>query len=99
MHAVCKEFGIDFIGFLQPQNEKSNLKYVQERQPFYTKAIELVKDLNEEWLIDFTHIFDQYEDIYYDDCHVYERGNRIIVRNMMPYILRTYERRRNKCIY
>ena len=34
------------------------------------------------WLYDFTHLFDDYGDVYIDKCHVNEKGNKIIAQRV-----------------
>lgn len=91
MYAICKEYGIDFLAFLQPYFLEGNIFLNQEQLNAVKKNYDEVKREMEttkrEWLIDFTHIFEGKENVYFDLCHVYEQGNRIIVKNMMPYIL------------
>ena len=39
------------------------------------------------WLHDFRNIFGGSEEVFYDGCHVYEKGNKIIAQKMLPYVL------------
>lgn len=101
MKAVCKEFGIDFYGFLQPCNygqliEFYSMSEVQEIRGFFEEVKKIIFSMpNNDWLIDATSIFEEHNDVYYDACHVYEKGNRIIARTIMPYILKSIERGHN----
>lgn len=97
MHAICQEYGITFYGVLQPyaKNDKKALRTYDFRKKlnhFYRNTKEMIGEMEKEgqdWLKDFTDIFDGEEKLFYDHCHVYERGNRIIASRMMPYVLRT----------
>ncbi len=93
MYAICKEYSVDFLAFLQPYFMEGNIFLTQEQLVAVKKNYDEVKRIMEmtkrEWLIDFTHIFKGKESVYFDLCHVYEQGNRIIVKNMMPYILKS----------
>lgn len=93
MHAVCEEFGIKFYGFLQPCRPKEAISYASREQidgmeQFFEQARGLIGTLPEnDYLIDFTGIFEGRDNVYYDAWHVYEQGNRIIAGRMMPYVL------------
>lgn len=91
MYAICKEYHIDFLAFLQPYFIEGNIFLNQVQLRAVEKNYEEIRNMMEmtkrEWLIDFTHIFEGKENVYFDLCHVYEQGNKIIVKNMMPYIL------------
>lgn len=98
MHSVCSEFGIDFYGFLQPYNKTCAKEYWpektnQELEMFYSELAG--GGWEREWLVDFTGIFSKMKDTeaFFDICHQYERSNRIIAKRMMPYILRSLEKR------
>ena len=98
MHSVCSGFGIDFVGFLQPFNRTFAAEYGSvplnaEVFGFYDELKEM--NWEKEWLIDFSDIFSGRDDMemFYDVCHQYERSNRVIAKKMMPYILRSMERK------
>lgn len=94
MHSVCYEFGIDFHGCLQGFLFKvfDNLEKLDE----YKKCKKYIADNNFAWLHDMTEIFNGNEDVFYDLCHVFEKGNRIIAQNMMPFVLESYNKRKGK---
>lgn len=99
MKAVCREYDIDFYCFLQPYNKEEHETFLSEYvgsqiQKFYESVLknELFRNQSD-WLIDFTDIFERDRDIFFDSCHVYEKGNRIISEKMMPYILECMQRR------
>ena len=91
MHAVCNEFGIKFHAFLQPAKIKGLI--VADSQESVKMTEEYYADLTKYiaqgggWLHDFTHIFDGHEEVFYDYCHVYEKGNRIIAQKILPFVL------------
>ena len=89
MHAMCGEYGIPFHGFLQPYSKRGAQRYSIEKQrmteAFYEEAAAGLAELP--WLHDLTGIFDRDPSVFFDICHVYEKGNRMIARAVMPYIL------------
>lgn len=96
MHAVCDEFNIKFVGFLQPYvknwwNDKDRLKN-RKIDTFYSDARRYLKQNNYSWLFDLSEIFESEENVFFDGCHVYEKGNQMIVRHMLPYILKEIRR-------
>lgn len=98
MHSICEEFGIGFLGFLQPHNTEWPSPLAKEISEFYeTVTQELKNEHYQDWLLDLTHIFDGKENIYVDRCHVYEKGNDIIARMMLPHILKIKEKQ--KCTF
>lgn len=40
----------------------------------------------EPWFVDLSGILDDYEDLFFDDCHVITKGNRIIAEHIYKYI-------------
>lgn len=97
MYAICKEFGIIYRGVLQPYSiswsaaiSKETREYIEM---FYRQLLKEIKiDTYTDWLADFTDIFDEEENIFFDICHVYEKGNRIIARKMMKIVLEGMDR-------
>lgn len=95
MHTICKEFGIKFYGFLQPYNYNNGISFVSfekmmKAQGFFDEVRENLANVpDNDYLIDFTQIFKGEENVFFDFCHVYEKGNRIIARKIMPYILKS----------
>jgi len=102
MHAVCDEFNIDFHGCFQAALYDKfiyiNMSDEEREQKLYLyeKCKKIVNESNFAWLHDMTGIFNGNENIYYDYCHVQEKGNRIIAQNMMPFVLASYNKRRRK---
>ncbi len=92
MHAVCQEFGIGFHGFLQPYNDKL-MPYLYENQGrtpnerFYEEAKRLIERQNQRWLHDISGLYEHSQDVYYDQCHVYEHGNRLVMKAVLPYVM------------
>ncbi len=89
MHAMCSEYGIPFHGFLQPYSKRGAQRYSIEKQKmteaFYEEAAAGLPEHT--WLHDLTGLFDRDPAVFFDICHVYEKGNRMIARAVMPYIL------------
>ena len=101
MNSVCNGFGIDFHGCLQAvfgEYLGSADTKEEEAKKFllYEKCKKLVNENNFSWLHDMTGIFDGNKDVYYDFCHVHEKGNRIIAQNMLPFVLESYNKRKGK---
>ena len=101
MHAVCEEFHIPFFTFLQPfLCEKKPKKLVdlevEEHVMSEIKKVSGTSALGEQvkkdidaysWLYDLTNIFDEIqEEIYFDVCHVFERGNKMIAEKIFSCI-------------
>lgn len=100
MHAICAEFGIPFQAFLQPnayvgkggevsfhkellKDEKASLyKSITE------EMIEGIKELD--YIQDLTGIFNGKMEVYMDDCHVLEYGNKIIAEKVMSAVKKLF---------
>jgi hypothetical protein len=93
MRAMCQEFGIHFVCFLQPMlGNKRNLLSKSEKElvlngdgnildrteAFLKDAKELLEEIRPDYIYDISDLFNHVEDVYIDDCHVTETGNRII---------------------
>ncbi len=98
MHGICKEFNIPFHGFLQPYNKLGDHinhdNELKEIRKFYVETLKLIEPIA--YLHDFTKIFDGKNDIFFDLSHVYEKGNQIIAKKMMPIVLDEYEKWRTR---
>lgn len=89
---ICRGLNIPFLGILQPTIlskgiDTRSLFEQRMRQTFATngytteqikKARQLVNEGCERNIVDFTSLFDQYENVFADACHVFEQGNKII---------------------
>lgn len=86
MHGICREFGIDFHGVLQP------MRFIDKtsRGTFYGDAAAL--DWETDWLHDWTTLIPDDSPLYMDGGHVYEAGNRLIARKMLPFVLEALNR-------
>lgn len=92
MKVICENEGVDFYGILQPvlyskinrTKEEEGLiwstwriynccDWANEFRNRIKKAVD-----SDEPIYDLSHIFDTESDVYMDDCHVYEKGNKII---------------------
>lgn len=92
MHAICLEYGAHFLGYLQPnlfvgdytitgkEKGKKDKEYVDGIRKWYEKVREMIKEYP--YIKDITNIFDGEHDIYWDTCHVYEKGNRYIAKRV-----------------
>ena len=54
----------------------------------YTFFDNVKKLWNQEYMSDVTKIFDLYDDVYMDICHVTEKGNSIIAEVMYEFLLK-----------
>ena len=100
MHAICIEFGIDFIGIWQamfrvnpPFTEKMREILLGGTIDVQPENIELSKEIREvhlqkkipSYIVDFSSILDDYDE-FIDGCHVTEYGNRIIAERIYELI-------------
>lgn len=83
MHGVCTEFNIKFLGILQPAKQE-----YMNHNAFYREADSMIKTFEYPWLMDARSIFEEDNQVFYDFCHVYERGNRKIARYVLAELLR-----------
>jgi len=97
MHAVCEEFNIDFYSFLQPQNVKESVDVPPAKEEtitnFYEDVGEFIAEQTGGWIFNLEEVFDGKENIYYDYCHIYEQGNRIIAKEIMPRVLESIHKK------
>lgn len=82
MHAIAAEFDADFHAFLQPIKELNAVKTA-----FYRDAKVYFRRQTPPWLHDYSRLFDSDKAVFADFCHVYEKGNRILCRAMLRYVL------------
>lgn len=89
---ICRGFNIPFLGILQPTvlTKKSKMRSLYEERTVqiysfkkyaekqFIKAKQLVNAGVERNIVDFTALFDLYDNVYVDTCHVFEQGNKII---------------------
>ncbi len=91
MQAVCAAKKITFYGFMQPTLlSKGNCNEAEERlveelegdYSYMAGFRKMMKTFAIEeshpYIYDLSHIFDEVYDVYFDSCHVYEKGNQII---------------------
>lgn len=100
MQAICKARDISFYSFMQPvllskgsynkaeweMHEKYEGEYsfmAGFRDAMQSNNIEL----SHPYIHDLSGIFDEVEDVYFDTCHVYEKGNEIIAREIYKHIV------------
>lgn len=97
MHAICEEFGIKFIGILQPSlfNKYPNygkhdwevVLHYELRGNYMACFKEFFDEYDRdqeklEYVYDYTDIFHAIDGIYIDNCHVYEKGNHLIAEKI-----------------
>lgn len=97
MRAICREYDIEFIGILQPcifnkmhclgKREWEIVLHYELRDDMLAWFEQFFKEYKEDdskldFIYDFTDIFNAEEEIYIDNCHVYEKGNRIIAEKI-----------------
>ena len=100
MKFICENEGISFFAFHQPilysklnitKEEKGLLWSTWRVNECYEWANEFRRRIRPvadryEYIYDLSHIFDNKTDIYMEDCHVYEKGNRIIAESIYTVI-------------
>lgn len=101
MNSICTEFGIKFYSILQPCRDyggyikteklekatfKRNLEYnIQTTIKFYEDVRNNIAKYD--FIIDFSNLFNNQTNIFYDYCHVFEKGNRVIATAILKEIL------------
>lgn len=94
MHQIVEGNGGQFIAILQPissfsQSRKDHLSIsatkLKQTEIVYPLMQQKIKELNYDWIYDFTTVFDDYEEdyIFVDDCHVSPNGNQIIAETIL----------------
>lgn len=101
MKSICEEFNVKYHCFLQPNLflKKENSRQEKEiewhipfgdskitQEYFYKNVKSALK--NKEYVSDITWLFDCYDDIYLDCCHVTEKGNEIIAEYMYNFLIK-----------
>lgn len=107
MHAISKENNIAFFSFCQPELSSKKGMTIQEKNILlsepnsyvvkcmkegFRKHMEMGPQLLGGYIYDLSHIFDEESDIYMDSCHVWEKGNKIIAKEIAKVILPEIER-------
>lgn len=102
MSAIAAERNIGFYCFCQPmlsskegKTEKEKNMLLSVPSPMITNLIErsFRKRMNQmcekqpKYIYDLSHIFDDETDVYMDQCHVWEKGNQIIAKEINKIIL------------
>ncbi len=96
MHAICEEFNIKFIGILQPTMvtgeysvDKAEEEYLRDNiiksrvdksLEFYENVTEVIKEYS--WIYDFTDVFANESDCFFEWAHCNEKGNKVIAQNV-----------------
>lgn len=97
MHGMCQEYGIPFYAFIQPWNENvlgdTGIKIIRDDardkyiKDIYAEIMEINAKDGRIWMHDWTRIYDKERTPYIDGCHVYEPQNRMLAKEMLPYVL------------
>lgn len=98
MHAVCAEFGIPFAAFLQPNayiGKGGEISFHKEllADAAAAKHRQITEEMiaaiaGYDYITDLTGIFNGMQEVYMDDCHVLEYGNRIIAEKMIASVVK-----------
>ena len=101
MYSICRILDVSFYGFLQPSPEfgeyikdselaysemSSYDGYTEDVNRWYGDAVKKIENLN--YLYDLSGIFNGLSGIYIDECHVFEKGNKIIADHIFRTIIR-----------
>jgi len=103
LRSVCDEFGIKYYGILQPClydglkvesirkdecvfHHQFDKRLKQGMESFYVHAKE--DDFVENCTIDFRDVLPLDEYIFYDQCHLFERGNSLIADKVYQILVR-----------
>lgn len=92
MYAICREYGIHFIGCLQPMvslgcvledNIKMLLDDMGVDEKFYDAQRHFLEEVTQgmkkyDYIKDLTMLFDGMDGMYYDSMHYTEQGNQVI---------------------
>lgn len=102
MHAICKEYEIVFHSFLQPMlGAKENILSRSEKEivlnysddilektiPFINEVRQMIAKSKLDYIHDITDLFNECDDVYIDNCHVTEEGNRMIADKICSTII------------
>ena len=100
MSAICNSFGIRFFAVFQPCILSKNVLNPLEKHYFHndysvfaesrSKIYRMIlKEIEKnEWLYDFSGIFNNNsDDLYFDLCHLYTKGNRILAKEILKLIV------------
>lgn len=100
MHAIAEDRKIRFFSFAQPMLTSKEMKTMQEKNMLISWDVNALckwtstplrsfmkKQDMPDYMYDLSHIFDGEEGVYMDPCHVWEKGNRIIAREIKKIIL------------
>lgn len=114
MHAIAKEWNISFYSFCQPVLDSKTGKTDIEKSMLLSAYSPTITNLINGafrkricqtselpvYIHDLSHIFDMEVDVYKDYCHVWEKGNQIIAREItktiLPELCRVYMERTQK---
>ncbi len=101
MYAVAMERRISFYSFCQPVLSSKKCKTEKEKNMLLSVNSPAITNLMEhsfrkqmcqmfelpKYMYDLSHIFDNEKEVYMDHCHVWEKGNEIIAREITKVIL------------
>ena len=96
MNSIAKTNGVQFISIIQPSVVTLNPRKVEFENDIsisdYLTTFYAVVNKNRQsknFIFDLTHIFNDSPDVYLDDCHVTDEGNRIVAKQVYD-VLETY---------
>lgn len=100
MNAICQEYGIYYHCFLQPAlstkigeftaEEKEliiNCEIEQEYIDYINEFYEEAKNYSKIYLSNWSYLFHNHSEVYFDICHVYEKGNKIIADAIYNFLI------------
>lgn len=101
MYAIASERNISFFSFCQPWFISKKINTVRERSLLLSMQRGIAHNFAEgafrnymsqmtelpAYIYDLSHIFDHESDVYMDICHVWEKGNEIIAKEIEKVIL------------
>ena len=102
MHAICQEYGIIFHSFLEPmlgakksilsRSEKEivlndNTNIMEKTVPFINEVRQIIAKSKLDYIHDITDLFNECDNVYIDNCHVTEEGNRMIADKICSTII------------
>ena len=101
MHAIANEWDIKFFSFCSPDLSSKQGRTLQEKNILLSASSdymmqymkkpfrEYIREKTDlpDYIYDLSHIFDWETDVYMDICHVWEKGNRIIAKEIAKVVL------------
>lgn len=96
MNSIAKTNGVHFISIIQPSVVTLNPRKIEFENDIsisdYLTTFYAMVNKNRQsknFIFDLTHIFNDSPNVYLDDCHVTDKGNRIVAKQVYD-VLETY---------